>query len=283
MREFRRLYRRIEGGFTRGMDPGRYNRRLFLGSSNPLGATTGHRPVFETVVVRSHSRTLDEDVFVPFLQWNRKRRLVVQTGQGCFGWKETTDGPRNLEINVFHNERGRYKPKIGVPGLAGPQTQKPDFLQKTRFETVLSGTAHSQLIEPDSRFHWFFRFFSDFLSRPSRSYGLCSSQEICMFEPLAVALIYHTICTYFWIPFSCETTNVLVIRKFMFPLLYHITKIHKKRKYPGGFFSFFFEFITRRSPMHAHRCQYIVRIVSKTKLAKRRGWKNVFFLDFLET
>ena len=46
------------------------NRRLFLGFSNPLWATTDLRTlmvVFETVVVWSHHRPSDDDVFIHFL------------------------------------------------------------------------------------------------------------------------------------------------------------------------------------------------------------------------
>ncbi len=63
--------------------------------SNPLWATTGYRPVFEAGVARSHTRTLDEDVFAPFLPMLRKCPFVVLITQGLFTRKETTVRPEN--------------------------------------------------------------------------------------------------------------------------------------------------------------------------------------------
>ena len=63
--------------------------------SNPLWATTGHRPVFETVVARSHTRTVDEDVFAPFLPSFRKCPFVVLIAQGPLTRMETTVRPEN--------------------------------------------------------------------------------------------------------------------------------------------------------------------------------------------
>ena len=77
--------------------------RLFLVvlTSNPLWAITDPWVCFRNSRVRRHSGTPDQDVFVPFLQGNRKRQFFT------LFWCQI---------------------KSDVPGLAGPQTRKPDFL-----------------------------------------------------------------------------------------------------------------------------------------------------------
>ena len=52
----------------------------FSFSRTPRGRQLVHRSCFRNRRMRSHTRTVDEDVFVPFLQAFRKRRFVVQTG-----------------------------------------------------------------------------------------------------------------------------------------------------------------------------------------------------------
>ena len=120
---------------------------LFFVFSNPLWATTGHRPVFETVVARSHTRTLDDDVFARFLQAFRKRRFVVQTRQRGFAGKETTLNIETFGISVLDTEHCRFKHEVDVPGLAGPQTQNTEFLRELVFEPVLGGTRHFPHVE----------------------------------------------------------------------------------------------------------------------------------------
>ena len=90
--------------------------------------------------MRSHTRTLDEDVFARFLQAFRKRRSVVQTTQRGFAGKETTPDTENLGISVLDMEHCRFKHEVDVPGLAGPQTQNTVFLRELVFEPVLGGT-----------------------------------------------------------------------------------------------------------------------------------------------
>ena len=77
--------------------------------------------------MRSHTRTLDEDVFARFLQAFRKRRFVVQTRQRGFAGKETTPDIEILGISVLDMEHCRFKHEVDVPSLADPQTQNTDF------------------------------------------------------------------------------------------------------------------------------------------------------------
>ena len=89
--------------------------------------------VFETGACGSHTRTLDEDVFAPFLQAIRKRRYVVQTKQRGFAGKETTPDNETLGIVFLDRETCRFKHETDIPGLAGPQTHNTEFSRELVF------------------------------------------------------------------------------------------------------------------------------------------------------
>ena len=172
--------------------------------------------------MRSHTRTLDEDVFARFLQAFRKRRSVVQTRQRGFAGKETTPDTEILGISVLDMEHCRFKHEVDVPGLADPQTQNTDFLRDLVFEPVLGGTRHFLYVEVYFAAALSCRIFFKLLIPVVSKLRTLRSLQIIRHHRLTSHAYSNVIYIHFNILFGRKLSILLGCSKSMFHLLSRI-------------------------------------------------------------
>ena len=172
--------------------------------------------------MRSHTRTLDEDVFARFLQAFRKRRSVVQTSQRGFAGKETTPDTEILRISVLDMEHCQFKREVDVPGLADPQTRNTDFLRELVFEPVLGGTRHFIYVEvyftAPLSCHIFFKLLTPVVSK----LRTLRSLQIIRHHRLTSHAYSNVIYIHFNILFGGKVSTLLSCSKSMFHPFSHI-------------------------------------------------------------